>query len=241
MSSRTGSARELRPRLTVVPRDELVQDLGAVRVDLSGRLLEPIPPPLGHAGTRDEGMSSWRSRHKPDGIRPVDLFATSQGSGHGVSVATKTAATKGCVWLHKGITCSYTNEARQGNTNPRQLGGTSGISDNRDRRKSAVTTSLAVATAKSTTGIAPAVCDAHHAPVTFAIEFDDLDGDGRRETYCHDCIGDGIDYTMGCVWFAPPVISRIPAPLTWSCARCGEDPKTCPVVNGRCVREQVAV
>jgi hypothetical protein len=103
-----------------------------------------------------------------------------------------------------------------------------------------VTTSLAVATSKSTTDVTRTVCDAHHAPVTFTVEFDDLDGEGRRETYCHACIGDGIDYAMGRAWFAPPTVSRIPAPLAWRCARCDGDPATCPVVDGRCVREQVA-
>lgn len=101
--------------------------------------------------------------------------------------------------------------------------------------------SVLVATAPSSGFTYTPSCDAHHAPATFAVEFDDLDGEGRREVFCALCLGSGVDYAMNRSWFTPPTISRITPPLTWRCARCGEDPATCPVVDGRCVRgEQVA-
>lgn len=108
--------------------------------------------------------------------------------------------------------------------------------------RTTVSNSLLVAT-KNAQGITYApTCDAHRAPASFAIEFEDFDGEGRRELYCRDCIADGIDYTATSAWFTPPTISRItvPTPLAWRCARCDGDPDTCPVVNGRCVRELVA-
>jgi hypothetical protein len=98
--------------------------------------------------------------------------------------------------------------------------------------------SLVVATSSASGITYQPLCDAHRAAATFTIDFDDLDSDGRRELYCDHCIADGLRYSITRSWFTPPTVSRIAPtiPLEWRCARCGGDPKTCPVVAGRCAR-----
>lgn len=84
---------------------------------------------------------------------------------------------------------------------------------------------------------AASTCAAHGVPATFAVDFEDFDGEAQRGVYCHACLGQGIDDATTRAWFGFPALSRIAPPLSWRCARCDGDPDTCPVRDGQCVRK----
>lgn len=237
-----GSLREL--SLAGVPADELAHNGSpVVETGRFGCRAEVVPQVLFHSDRALRGLP-FRGRHGKTVTRACPMpqrcrvNGVSRGCGHVVDrINLDYPTTTPCTG--DGVALKWS--LQHGTPPPAPGSNRDGVPDNSPSTGVAVST-LLVAT-KNAQGInyAP-TCDAHRVSATFAIEFEDLDGEGRRELFCTACVGAGMEYALTRAWFTPPTVSRItvPTPLAWRCAKCDGDPDTCPVVNGRCVREVAA-